>query len=356
MRYCRHNNYGQIVAIIPITLWLLGLAICGCRSQSESAPKTDTKAKPIVKKVQRGPVNMILRADQDQITIADKIKLTIEVEAEDGVEVEMPAFGDKLDEFQIRDFKEWSAIPDNGSRRWKQEYVLDIYLSGDYNIPAITTKFTDKRKQATEGGDEGVVEGELASEPFTIKVASLLEGEFDPTKFCDIKGPVELTIDRTWKWLWWTGGTILALVILVVGIWWLLRHAGKIAKPVVLTPHEWALDQLHWLADDNLIEKGRFQEFYYRLSDIIRQYIERRFHIMAPEQTTEEFLVDLKNHPALKAEYKHLLREFLRAADLVKFARYQPEASEADQAYDSARDFVEQTAQTQEDTTKEAAA
>jgi len=283
---------------------------------------------------------MTVRADPSQITIADKLNVTIEVVATNGVEVRMPSFGEKLNDFEIVDFHERSAVPQNGSRRWTQQYVLQAFLSGDLEVPAITAGFTDRRDPAR------AVEGEIACEPIEVKVASLLAGEFDPTRFRDIKGTVELPLHRGRAWLWWSLGAAGGLVLLGLAVWLLGRRSRRAAVPAPLPPHEWAFFALQRLEEDRLIEAGRVQEFYFRLSGIVREYIERRFGLMAPERTTPEFLAEVQASADLSGVHKRLLGEFLQAADMVKFARYEPAAAEVLEALNTARAFVDQTAPT----------
>ncbi|MHC5184367.1 MAG: hypothetical protein ACYSPI_08845, partial [Planctomycetota bacterium] len=78
------------------------------------------------------------------------------------------------------------------------------------------------------------------------------------------------------------------------------------------------------IAAENLVEQGRIKEFYEKLSTCLRHYIENRFQLRAPEQTTEEFLEQLKTSDALRLEHKQQLQKFLEHSDLVKFARYEP--------------------------------
>jgi hypothetical protein len=85
-------------------------------------------------------------------------------------------------------------------------------------------------------------------------------------------------------------------------------------------------------------------EYYFRLADIVRGYIERRFGLLAPERTTEEFLREARQDRSLTAEQKDMLGRFLRAADLVKFALHRPEPAEAASALAAARRFVTETA------------
>ena len=114
--------------------------------------------------------------------------------------------------------------------------------------------------------------------------------------------------------------------------------------PRIVPPHAWAEAELDRLAAEGLIEQARFHEFYFRLTDIVRQYIERRFSIMAPEQTTEEVLRQARASAVLGDEHKDLLGGFLRAADKVKFARHRPTVEEAESAFAAARRFVRETA------------
>jgi hypothetical protein len=83
--------------------------------------------------------------------------------------------------------------------------------------------------------------------------------------------------------------------------------------------------------------------FYVELSGIVRRYLEDRFEMRAPELTTEEFLASVGQSPALSPDHQNLLREFLRHADLVKFAGVRPSASDIDRSVQSARRFLDET-------------
>jgi hypothetical protein len=108
-------------------------------------------------------------------------------------------------------------------------------------------------------------------------------------------------------------------------------------------PYEIAFDALNALKAEDLPGRGKIKEYYIRLSDIIRHYIEERFTIRAPEMTTDEFLFNLKDQPVLSGPHKNLLKEFLREADMVKFARYGPSSTEIDNSFSAAWRFVEET-------------
>ena len=80
-----------------------------------------------------------------------------------------------------------------------------------------------------------------------------------------------------------------------------------------------------------------------RLSSIIRRYIENRFGLKAPEQTTEEFLTGLEKANEFPDEYKPLLRDFLKYSDLVKFARFEPGTKDIQKSFDSCKAFIKGT-------------
>jgi len=75
----------------------------------------------------------------------------------------------------------------------------------------------------------------------------------------------------------------------------------------------------------------------------LRRYIENRFGLQAPEQTTEEFLASLRTGTTLVQQYQTLLSEFLNECDMVKFANYAAGADDAQHAHDRAVRFIEET-------------
>ncbi len=63
----------------------------------------------------------------------------------------------------------------------------------------------------------------------------------------------------------------------------------------------------------------------------------------APELTTEEFLASVGQSSGLSSDHQVLLREFLKHADLVKFAGIQPSADDIDNSVRAAERFLDET-------------
>lgn len=82
--------------------------------------------------------------------------------------------------------------------------------------------------------------------------------------------------------------------------------------------------------------------FVVEVSAVLRAYIEGRFALRAPEETTEEFLPLAAAHSALAGQ-RDVLARFLTGCDLVKFARHRPEPSSMGGLLATAEGFVEAT-------------
>ena len=106
------------------------------------------------------------------------------------------------------------------------------------------------------------------------------------------------------------------------------------------SPEEIAQAALAQLLAENLPARGLVKEFYLRLTGIVRQYVEDTTGIRAPEQTTEEFLRDMRSHAEFPPERSVRLAEFLEAADLVKYAGQQPAEGQIEQSIARAHEFV----------------
>ncbi len=111
------------------------------------------------------------------------------------------------------------------------------------------------------------------------------------------------------------------------------------------TPEETAHAALAALLAENLPSRGLFKEFYLRLTGIVRQYIEDTTGIRAPEQTTEEFLRDMRSRESFPLDSSVRLAEFLEAADMVKYAGQQPGQDQIDESILRAREFVDMKTQ-----------
>ncbi|MDR1882298.1 MAG: hypothetical protein LBR26_05895 [Prevotella sp.] len=136
---------------------------------------------------------------------------------------------------------------------------------------------------------------------------------------------------------------VLALVGLAIYFYIRKRNKGYFFTPIViLPPHVIALQGLDKLKTSRLWQKGQEKEYYTALTDILREYIDRRFNIDAPEMVSEDIIVAVHLATDTKSATDGL-SQILKLADLVKFAKYTPFADENDLSLVNAYLFVNQT-------------
>jgi len=271
--------------------------------------------------------------DKTSIQIGDKFTYTITVRAKKDIEVEFPQIlPESLSGFAIKDFSS-SARGLFAKKTFKQWYLLDTYVSGEHTIPAATVKYRTKGQTDWQ---------ELSVNEVKLEVKSVLDNASNRADIRDIRGPKSFTSKMRFYSL-----IVLALLLIIGGVFSfiLLRKKHEESKTPPLLAHIIAYEALAALEKKDYIRQGQTKAYYIELSDIVRRYLENRFNIRAPEMTTEEFLLKVKEDSSLSVEHKGLLRDFLTNCDLVKFAKYQPAETEASLALASARRLVDQTKQ-----------
>jgi hypothetical protein len=163
----------------------------------------------------------------------------------------------------------------------------------------------------------------------------------------DIKEPYDVPFN--WKkWVKWflIALLVIGLIIGAVLLWEKYRKKPEqvqVARPKPKRPaHEIALEKLEALRQKKLWQNDKVKEFYIELSDIIREYIEFQFDILALEMTTDETMAALRFR-GIEEEKIRPLEAMLRMADLAKFAKYKPVSNENEQSFQAATAFVNQT-------------
>jgi len=329
---------------IGIALVLLLCALAAIQptwAQAEpTAPAAAELPATLERRSERGPVTVRVLLEPAEPRIGDSLTLRLEVTAEAGVELLMPEFGQSLDRFAIRDFAPRESIDENGRILATQRYVLSAPMSGPRYIPPLAIEFVDRRvgmRPAPEGEDAY----EILTERLDFQVQSVLPEEAaDQALEPPLGALAPLGASSTAKgWVW----LLLLPVVLAAAFgvrWWL----GARTKALRASAHERASARLKALMARPRPEgAAAVDPFFVELSDLVRHYLEDRFGLQAPELTTEEFLDVAVGSPDLNQVHQGFLRDFLRRADQVKFARYLPDADYIEEVLGAAGRFLEQT-------------
>ncbi len=248
--------------------------------------------------------------DTTVATIGDRVHLRINLRFPPGTVFELPQIEKSLGKFEV--FGNRLSEPRKQDRMLEQDWelTLAVFDTGQATIPALEIK-------ARKPEDSTAVLS-FKTVPQTVQVYSVLAP--DSRELKDIKPPFRLR-----RYI--SGQTILliALVGLLAGAYWYYRRWKKAHPPVFIDekfldpPHVVALNQLNALKEALETTPEGVRLFYFRISEILREFLERRFFIRALEMTTSEIAeafnyVEVEKSAA--AEWNALLPEL----DIVKYA------------------------------------
>lgn len=332
---------------------LLSSAGCGTGEESDQLPDDRGAEAGAFQTEGKGPVTLTLTAAPARLDFSSERRaaVTIEVMSEAGVIVDVDAYeqalreGDRRFEYSVtHPAKALAELMPDGKLRWRYHYEIEFFLPGEYELPGASISFVDMRDAEDAVAAEAPPEvQELATEPVTIVVGGTAAGALAEEELASIPTLPPIELPGVWSRPWWLAPLIflvLATAALLLVRRWRARQAGGV---VVISPHEWAWRRLAALAAENLIGKGFIREFHYRVSDLVRGYIERRFAVSAQEMTTEEFLAAAAADGRIGKAITTELRRFLSDCDLVKFARHQPAQSECQDMLEKAGSLVDRT-------------
>lgn len=326
----------------------LGLLLAAaCRHpEASAAPDAGVAAVETLHQTQEsGPVRVSLNLQPKKPRLGDALTLTLTVEAQPGIQVEMPPFGEALGRFAITSFTPRSETKPDGSSVHSQRYGLEAPMSGRQRIPSLRIEFTDHRPaggtwvaSSPDAGSEPV--REILTDELAIDIVSVLaeEGEGE---LRGLRGALDESPVRGALWLFAAvpaGALLIGLALLL-----LRRLRVRAAQQVRESAFDRARSRMSGLERRGWPSGSDTDGWYVELSDIVRRYIEDRFGVRAPELTTEEFLREAQARLRLSGSQRDLLAAFLSTCDRAKFAGYRPAAQESQDAFAAADRFLDET-------------
>jgi hypothetical protein len=273
--------------------------------------------------------------DTSRITIGDRITYTLSIDHVDTMRVEKPGEGVNLGQFEIKDYKIYDPIQQEGRIQEKFEYVISVFDTGAFVIPPFPVAYfpTDSLR------DYKIIE----ASPITIYVESVIQDE--ERELRDVEPPIDIPYNYL------VLISIISSVLLIGAMLYFgyrlykkRKETGYLIKPPQppRPAHEIALAALEELINKDLLSSGLVKEFYSEISELFRRYIEGRYFIPALEETSGEILKELSGQDIV-AEIEHKAKEILDLSDLVKFAKYKPVNEENQKVVELTREFIEKT-------------
>lgn len=334
----RVSLLGRVRLVMAISLLSIG-ALSSCQNGGSESANNESEEEVTLgagegttKKVSLGPVQATLVVTPKEPLIGDLMTLTLEVHAQKGVRVEMPGKAEAFSRFTVEKYSE-DRDETSSQLQYTQRYILQASRSGRLRIPPLRIAFVDGRAQSTESGEQ-----ELLTEEIPIKVIPVLAGEkASDAEMRPIRPHLEEELGpNPIVQYWWVGVLVITGLGILVGLFFIRRNK-KVNR---ISPYEQANVALATLEAEGLPDTEGLDDWYVRLSGIVREYLEGRFALRAPELTTEEFLRAAQRSDRLSEEHKALVGGLLEDCDRVKFAGYEPSADESRSVLEAARRFL----------------
>jgi hypothetical protein len=288
--------------------------------------------------------------DTSRIYIGDQINYTVTIDKPAGYILSVPVFRDTLFK-NIEILKGPSSDTSelkNGQVRIVQKYLVTSFDSGFYQVPPVYAELR------TGNSIKRFYSEYTPLEVMRVRIAPPDSSE----AIFDIVGPYRapLTLGEVLPW-------VLILIVVAAAAWYGYKLFRKLKRPVDQPEAEVIPDPAHVVAfraleklkEEQLWQKGEIKQYYTRLSEIVREYLENRYGISSLELTTVETLDKLRKTGFREDDTFRMLRTVLTGSDLVKFAKYFPEAQENELHYNYAWDFVSYTRYTGSEQEQESA-
>jgi hypothetical protein len=229
--------------------------------------------------------------------------------------------------------KEEKEELEQGQQQISRVYTLTSFDGKLYYLPPFQVKVDGKMYQ---------------SKSLALKV---LEVEVDTTNLNQYYGPKDVQ-NNPFLWSdWSTAFWLSVLILLLMAVAYYLYLRLRDNKPIIksfkivkrLLPHQKAMKEIEQIKADKMVSSENQKEYYTKLTDTLRRYIEERYKFSAMEMTSSEIIERLTQDGDQKSLDE--LRELFTTADLVKFAKYSTLINENDKNLVSAIEFINQTKQ-----------
>jgi hypothetical protein len=317
----KHRFKVRISKSIRVYLWLsLALVLVGCKPEAQKKISTDR-------------LTVEYSIDRETIYVGDPVELIVTAYFPSNGVLELPELGREKDLVLLN--RDWTREPrENGLIKSETLFTLTSFRLGEHVVSTNTI--------SCEIGDETFITN---FPKIVLQVESSLTDDAS-SEIADIK-PMHKLHGRVPPWLWMS--LLVALVAFLIGLitskLWKNRQTLIPSAPPI-PPHIIAFQSLEGLKKKGLLEKDECNPFYTELSLILRTYLEGRFHLNAPDETTEEIVGELSISTELDGNQRNILQEFMRQADMVKFAKGHPDRTTMESAFTTTTQFVEETKQT----------
>ena len=255
------------------------------------------------------------------IKIGEQIQYKVSVETPADTPVSFPE-GQTFAPLEMVKTRAADTLRDGGKYRLVKEYYLTQFDEGKYTIPSQKIRINNK----------DYFTDSLLVEVHTVAIDTLKQPLYDIKPIQEVK--------KTFTSYGWILTIIAAVLLLLIVAFVYFVFIRKKKFPFLqiqkkLPPFDRAIQDLKELQNSKYLIQSQHKEYYTRLTDIVKAYLEEEVHILAKESTTDELLTKInllqeKGKLNLNQETITNLKRVLQTADLVKFAKNKPSDDNAE--------------------------
>ena len=274
-------------------------------------------------------VEILTSVDRTESYVGDFINYTVTITYDPSFKLIPPPLGANLGMFEVKDYQpDVETKLDGGRIRSETKFVLSTYTTGDYVIPPLPVLFIlpDSTRKL------------MVSEALPITILSLLgdvadslnlKGQGAMGSLKGTKAPYEFKRDYTRHYVFGALG-----LILIIGLIWFWRSRRRRSLEFEDPREAWeiAFEKMALLKERRYIENESFKPYYIDLTELTREYLGRVYKCETLEMTTGEFALTFEEFIRPETAFQRTL-DFMRHADLVKFAKLIPKRDQAEADY-----------------------
>jgi len=255
------------------------------------------------------------------IKIGEQIQYKVSVETPADTPVSFPE-GQTFAPLEMVKTRAADTLRDGGKYRLVKEYYLTQFDEGKYTIPSQKIRINNK----------DYFTDSLLVEVHTVAIDTLKQPLYDIKPIQEVKKPF-----TSYGWILTIIAAVLLLLIVAFVYFVFIRKKkfSFLQTQKKLPPFDRAIQDLKELQNSKYLIQSQHKEYYTRLTDIVKAYLEEEVHILAKESTTDELLAKInllqeKGKLNLNQETITNLKRVLQTADLVKFAKNKPSDDNAE--------------------------
>lgn len=252
-----------------------------------------------------------LSVSRQSATVGDPIDLTLRLRYDNNRQLVAPVIGAQFGSLEVlKDTILAEGTDTDGRKSYVRRLRLVAFRPGSLWTPPMAGELVDSTGFATP----------WQSDSLLIDIVSVI-GDADPDTL-DIKALKSLYSLPESNWIYWAiSAAILALALVVWWLWRRRKHPETAGAPVPDAPAwEVALHDLNELPRQIDPDTDGGRQWYFRLSEILRRYLDHRYGWNSMDETTSQILRRLPHAPFDNGR-RERAREFFLVADRVRYAR-----------------------------------